>query len=124
MLAVQEVALGAGDEELAAIGLFATVRHGQQSRRVVFQGKILVAEGVAVYTGNASAVALDKVAALDHEVLDHPVEAGALVANGDSIRPVLARAELPKVFRRAGYCVRKQLEYHSSDFLPPKGVKL
>jgi len=89
----------------------------------VLQGKVLVAEGVAVYAGHAGAVALHKVAALDHEVLDHPMETGAFVANGNAIRSVLARAELPEVFRRAGHCVRKEFEYHSSDFLHTKGVR-
>lgn len=45
VLLVQEVALGARDEELAAVGVFARVGHGQQAWRVVSELEVLVLEG-------------------------------------------------------------------------------
>lgn len=46
----------------------------------VLQLEVLIGELVAVDTLAASAVALGEVTALDHELLDNTVEAGALVA--------------------------------------------
>jgi hypothetical protein len=46
----------------------------------VLELKVLIGELVAVDALAASAVALGEVTTLDHELLDHTVEAGALVA--------------------------------------------
>lgn len=60
MLVVQEVALGAGDEELAAVGVLAAVGHGEQARGVVLEGEVLVSECAAtVYAHYSSAIALE-----------------------------------------------------------------
>lgn len=48
-----------------------TNSHAEQSGRVVFQREVLVREGFgAVDAGAAGAVAVEEVAALDHEVFD------------------------------------------------------
>lgn len=60
---------------------------------------------------------LDKVAALDHEVLDDPVEGCVLVAHGHAIAAVLAGAELAEVLGRPRADVREQLHRQPSDLL-------
>ena len=69
------------------------------------QHEILVGKlARAVDGGGATAVAVDEVAALDHEVLDDAVELAALVAEGAAAGggAVLARAELAEVLGGAG----------------------
>ena len=68
-----------GDEELRAVGARAGVGHGQQVRPVELQlGVELVAELVA----RAAGAGAQRVAALDHEAADDPVEDRAVVELG------------------------------------------
>ena len=117
MFLVQEVALGARDEELAAVGVLARVGHGQEAGGVVPKLKVLVLEGAspAVDGEDARPVIVDKVAALDHEVLDDPMKGGSLESLGDAVLFELARAELAVVFRRLGAHVGEQLQKNPSD---------
>ena len=83
---VQEVAPGGRDEKLAAVGVLAAVGHGEQPGLGVLDREVLVGEGGArVYRHAARPVPVHEVPALDHEVLDHAVEGGALVAQGNTI---------------------------------------
>ena len=69
MFAVEEVALGSSDEELAAVGVLPTVGHGQQARLIVLQLKILIGKCGSGVDGHApGAVRIHKVAALDHDI--------------------------------------------------------
>lgn len=52
---------------------------------------------------------------MNHEILDDPVEGGALVALGNPVFLELARAELSEVFGRLGANVREQLEEDPPD---------
>jgi hypothetical protein len=66
-------------EELRAIGIRPRVRHAEDPRARVFQGRgDLVLEFVAV-DGGAAAAGACGVAALDHEVWDDAVEDGVVV---------------------------------------------
>ena len=68
-----------GDEELAAVGVLSGVGHGQQPTPLVLQLEVLVRKLLTVDGLAPRAVALGEVTALDHEVLDHAVELGALL---------------------------------------------
>ena len=68
-----------GDEELAAVGVLATVGTRQHSFVGVGQPDALVVELVTVDGLATGAVALSSVATLHHEALDNPVELVALV---------------------------------------------
>lgn len=54
--------------------------HTQQSLLAVLEFEVLVLKLVAVNALATSAIAIGEVTALDHELLDHTVECGALVA--------------------------------------------
>ena len=68
-----------GDEELAAVGVRASVGHGQQKRAIVLELKVLVSELGTVDALAASAVAGGKISALAHELGDDAVELTALI---------------------------------------------
>ena len=84
------------------------------------QLEVLVLEGSrAVNGGDARAVVVDKVSALDHEVLDDAVEGGPLVPLRNSVPPVLAGAKLTEILccLRTNICKGKGKEVISSSLL-------
>ena len=58
MFAVQKVALGASDKELAAVGVFATVGHRQQAGSSVFVSKVLVSKRATINGHETRAIVL------------------------------------------------------------------
>ena len=78
MLVVQPRRRAARDKKLATVRVLPVVGHGQHARLVMLDRERLVAEPRPVDALAAAAVALHKVAALDHEALDHAVERRAL----------------------------------------------
>src|SRR5688572_11264366 len=76
MLAVEVRRRSERDEELTAVGLRAGVRHRQDPGAVVPQLRMkLIVELVA----RAAAALTERVAALDHETLDHAMKNDAVV---------------------------------------------
>jgi len=69
-----------GDEELGAIGVWASIGHGQVARSSVLQFEILICELLAVDGLATSAISVGEISTLDHEVLDNTVKPGTLVA--------------------------------------------
>ena len=97
MLAVEPGAGHGGNEELRAVGVWASVRHGQLPRLGVSQLEVLIREFFAVNTLAASSVTASKVAALEHKLGNHAMESGTLVAE-----PLLAGAEGAEVLGALG----------------------
>lgn len=81
--------------------------------------KVLVLEFGTVDGLAASAIALGKVAALDHELLDHTVEDGALVVKRLSglAHALLTGTEGAKVLGRLGHYVIEELERDAPSML-------
>jgi hypothetical protein len=103
MLPIQKWRRRTRDKELTAIRIRPAVGHGQQKRGVVLVREVLVREALwvprGVDGGRARAVAVQEVAALDHEGLDDAVEFGQLVAlQGRGRGGPVADAELAEVF--------------------------
>ena len=119
-----------GNEELAAVGVGAGVGHAQHPRHLVIHHKPLVLKLIPVNT--VAPIPLKKydeekycqkiflllpvpplkVAALDHEVGDDPVDLGSLVAEAR-----LPCAQLPEVLRCPRHEVIKQLDLDPPEVL-------
>merc|ERR1712018_1057371 len=65
---------------MGTVGVGASVGHGQDARTGVLQGEVLGLELVAIDGLSSSSIAGSEVSPLAHEVGDHSVEGGALVA--------------------------------------------
>lgn len=93
-----------GDKELGSVGVGTSIGHRHDSWSGVLQRKVLVLELAAVDGLTPGAVVVGEVTALAHEVGDHAVERGPLVADA-----LFAGAQRPEVLRRLGNHVGAQL---------------
>ena len=116
VLGVEEVALGASDEELTAVGVLARVGHGQQARPGMLQPEILVGEIGSVDAHGAGSVAVNEISPLDHKIFDDAMELGVFEARRHAVPTKFAGAELPEVFRRSRHHVGEQFHLHPADF--------
>lgn len=117
MLPIQKWRRRTRNEKLTAIRIGSAVRHAQQTRLRVLEGEVLVAEGRAVVDrGTAGAVAIQEVAALDHEGRDHAVEFRGFVAlRFAQWGFVLASAELAEVFGGSGHGAAEELHFDAAE---------
>lgn len=106
---VQEVALGACDEELAAVGVASAVGHGEKTRSIVLQFEVFIVKTWSIYACGSGAIASDKVSSLNHEILDDSVERSSFESNWNTIFSHLASAQLSEVFTCFWTHVRVQL---------------
>merc|ERR1719273_1049919 len=111
VLPVQPLGLGGAEEELASVGVGASVGHGEDSRPGVLQGEVLVRELVAEDGLASSSVMVGEVTSLAHESRNDPVEGGSLESES-----LFASAQSPEVLRGVGDHVRSEI--HGD---PPKG---
>lgn len=77
---IEPSCLDSANEELASVGVTASVGHGENTGTGVLQLEVLVRELATVNGLAASTIALGKVTTLDHKVLDNSVERRALIA--------------------------------------------
>jgi len=103
VLPIQPLRLGGAEEELAPVGVGASVGHGKDPGPGVLQGEVLVGELVAVDRLATSSVVVGEVTSLTHESGDDPVEGGSLESES-----LLSRAERPEVLRSLRDDVRPQ----------------
>lgn len=84
--------------------------------------EVFIREGLRpVDTNRAASVAVQKVSALNHEVLDDSMEFGAFVALGTAkVVLRLACAELPEVFRRPWDDICEELHFDTPQGLAAK----
>lgn len=78
--------------------------------------KVLICKRSAVDRHETCSVVIHKVASLNHEILDDPVERAVLETERHAVLLVLAGAKLAKVLGRTGHRVRKELNLDSADF--------
>ncbi len=73
---VEERSWGGGDEELGAVGSWASVRHGENSWSCVTE---IGMEFICELVTRATATAFGWIATLEHETIDHTMERHAIV---------------------------------------------
>jgi len=112
MLIIQPAGLNSSDEELASIGVGASVGHGHDTRASVLQLEVLVLELAAVDGLATSAIVVGEVTTLAHEVGDDTVEDAALVA-----KTLFASAEGTEIFCSPGDDVTPELDNNPSSGL-------
>ena len=117
MLSIQPITLRTRDKELAAICTGTTVCHGKQAWRRVSKFKIFIRKWTPVNTGDSSAIAINKISTLNHEILYDPVEGASFVSYRNAIFSELSGAELPKVLCRLRHHDCKELDLHATNFL-------
>jgi len=103
--AVEPVGDDGGDEELRAVGVGASVGHGEEEWLLVLELEVLIWELLAVDGLSTSAVTTGEVTTLQHEIRDHTVELGAGVAKAR-----LTSAELLEVIDGLGDDIIEELE--------------
>lgn len=75
VLSVEPVTGHEGDEELGAVGVLASVGHGEEIGLGVLDLEVLICEFFSIDGLASSAVMVGEVSTLSHEVLDDSVEA-------------------------------------------------
>jgi len=110
--AVEPAGDDSGDEELRAVGVGASVGHGEHERLLVGELEVLVGELLTIDGLATSAVATGEVTTLEHEVRDDTVELGARVAEA-----LLASAESAEVLDGLGDNVIEELEVDAAGAL-------
>ena len=100
------------DEELTAVGVGASVSHGEETSLVVSDVEVLIGELGSVDGHTTSAVVVGEVTTLGHEVLDDSVEGASLVG---VLLFVVAAAEGSKVLSALGGIVGKELKIFKSQ---------
>jgi len=109
MFTIQPGGLGGANEELGSVGVGSSIGHAEDSGSSVLQLEVLVLELVTVDALAPSSVVVGEVTALAHEVGDHAVESGSLVAHS-----LLTSAKSTEVLRGFGDNIRSQLHDNSA----------
>lgn len=92
MLAIQPFCFTGADEELGSVGVGSSVGHRQDSRSGVLQLEVLIRKLQSIDRFAPSSIVVSEVSSLAHEVRDHPVESGSLVA--EAWLPCAQRSEV------------------------------
>merc|ERR1712038_1237232 len=74
MLSIKPLGLSSAEEELASIGVGASIGHGENSRSSVLQSEVLILELVSVDGLATGSVMVGEVATLAHESWNDPVK--------------------------------------------------
>lgn len=109
VLAIQPRSLGSAEEELASVGVGASIGHGEDTWTGVLQGEVFILKLVAIDGLSTSAIVVREVTTLAHELGDDTVERGSLEA-----KTTLAGAESAEIFSSARHYVGTQLHDDSS----------
>lgn len=109
VLSVKPGARHEGDEELWAIGVLASISHGEQVWLGMFDLEVLILKLSAVDGLASSAVVVGEISTLGHELIDDAMESWSLVSES-----LLSSAESSEVLSSLGDDVVKELESDSS----------
>lgn len=109
---IQPRGLHGGNEELGTVGVGTSVGHREDSRAGVPQDEVFILELVAVDGLAAGTVVVLEITTLAHEVRNHTVECGTLVA-----KALLSGAESAEVFTSLWSYICAQLDNDTSQRL-------
>ena len=110
VLAIEPRGDNGGDEELGAVGVGASVGHGQKTRAGVLVDEVLIGELLTVDGATTGTVATGEVTTLEHELGDDTVEGRALVT-----LTLLGVAELSEVLGGLGNLVGEEVEVDAAN---------
>jgi len=113
MAAIQPLGLYSCDEELGAIGVFASIGHAHPPRTLMLQLEILIRKFVTINTFTSCAITPSEVAPLDHETLNNTVEGAPFVA-----KPFLMCSKCNKILHSLGHCLSKQADLNPAKSFP------
>jgi len=116
MLAIKPAGLSSADKELGAIGVRASVGHGEGADINVLQGEVLILEFVAIDRLATSTISCSEVTTLAHEARDDSVEGGALEAEA-----LLSSAQSTEVLSCAGHNIFSELEDNTASGVATDG---
>jgi len=118
MLAIKMGSLHGADEELRAVRVGSSIRHGQDSGTRVFQLEVLILKFTTIDGLATRPVKIREVSALDHELRNHAVEDGALEGEGlfrDLSLSLLTSAQSAKVLSRLWNDVFEQFHHDTAS---------
>jgi hypothetical protein len=88
VLSIEPFGLLRAEEELAAVGVRSRIGHGEDARSSVLEGEVLIGEFGTIDRLATRSIVVGEVTTLAHELGNHAVERGTLVAEA-----LLARAQ-------------------------------
>jgi len=80
----------------------------------MFSYEVFIFKLATIDRNASTAISLDKITSLNHEILNNPVKMAAFIANRNARFPVFPCAELPKVFSCPGNNIGEELHLNSS----------
>jgi len=116
VLVVQPAGLNGSDEELAAVGVGASISHRHDARASVLQLEVLISKLAAIDGLATSAIVVGEVATLAHEVGDDAVENATLVT-----KALLSCAEGTEILSSLGNNIAPQLNNNPAGGLAVDG---
>lgn len=105
VLSIEPGSRGNSDEELRSVGVGTSIGHREGSGGTVLDLEVLVFELLAVDGLSSGSIAIGEVSSLEHELRNHSVEDGALVAEA-----FFASAQGSEVFGSIGHDVLVELD--------------
>jgi len=116
VFAVQPTSNSGGDKELATVGVWSAVSHGQETWSNVFFDEVFVSEFFAVDRFSAGSVLSSEIASLAHETWDDSVEWTSFVAE-----TFFSGAQSSEVFDGFWYNIVVHFENDSTGWFTANG---
>lgn len=107
MLSVKPRSISCGNEKLTSICVFSGICH-RQTKRLMFQVKVLVFEFIAPYWNSSSSVSPSEIPTLNHEIGNYSMEFATLVSQLQAFWLLGSLAKGNKVFN----CFRDNFSKH------------
>jgi len=123
MLAIQPCGFDSAQEELGAVGVWASVSHGQNTRASVLKSEILISELFTVDGLTTGSVAAGEITTLAHEAVDDTMESRALEVErlAGAAHTLLAGAQASEIFSGLGNNISAESHLDAAGWLTTDG---